>query len=94
MNYIYRPYGFNVPYRALFERFERIMIRYGGRPHWAKTHCLGPDDLAPLYPRFESFRELLTSVDPEGVFRNEYISRHIFGATGARFSPRVFKARP
>jgi FAD/FMN-containing dehydrogenase len=78
----------------LFERFERIMIRYGGRPHWAKTHRLGPDDLALLYPRFESFRELLTSVDPEGVFRNEYISRHIFGATEARFGPRVFKARP
>jgi len=90
----FKPYGFNVPYRKLFERFERIVIRYGGRPHWAKAHSLRPDALSLLYPRFESFRELLNVVDPEGVFRNEYVSRHIFGATGARFGARVFKARP
>ncbi|KAH9982004.1 L-gulonolactone/D-arabinono-1,4-lactone oxidase [Russula compacta] len=90
----YKPYGFNIPYRALFERFERIVIRYGGRPHWAKSHGLRPDALSHLYPRFESFRQLLDAVDPEGIFRNEYVSRHIFGATGARFGARVFKARP
>jgi len=90
----YKPYGFNIPYRALFERFDRIMMRYGGRPHWAKAHSLRPDGLSLLYPRFESFRELLTIIDPDGVFRNEYISRHIFGATDARFGTRVFKARP
>jgi len=90
----YKPYGFNVPYRALFERFERIVIPYGGRPHWAKTHGLRPDALSVLYPRFDSFQKVLSIVDPEGMFRNEYISRHIFGATGARFDERVFKARP
>lgn len=70
------------------------MMRYGARPHWAKAHRLRPDGLSLLYPRFESFRELLTTIDPDGVFRNEYISRHIFGATDARFGTRVFKARP
>ncbi|KAI9512147.1 L-gulonolactone/D-arabinono-1,4-lactone oxidase [Russula earlei] len=89
----YKPYGFNVPYRALFQRFERIVIPYGGRPHWAKAHSLRPDALSVLYPRFDSFRKILNVVDPEGVFRNEYVSRHIFGATGARFRERVFKAR-
>lgn len=89
-----RPYNFNVPYRALFERFEHTMIRHGGRPHWAKAHGLRPDTLSVLYPKFESFKDLLDLVDPEGVFRNEYVSRHIFGATGARFGARVFKARP
>jgi len=89
----YKPYGFNVPYRVLFERFERIMTCYRGRPHWAKTHGLRPDALCRLYPRFESFRELLSTIDPEGVFRNEYVSRHIFGASDARFGERVFKAR-
>jgi FAD/FMN-containing dehydrogenase len=91
---IVRPYGFNVPYRALFEGFERIMMRYRGRPHWAKAHSLRPDSLSLLYPRFESFRQLLNHVDPKGVFRSEYISRHVFGATDARFGERVFKARP
>jgi L-gulonolactone oxidase len=88
-----RPYNFNVPYRLLFERFERTMIRYEGRPHWAKAHGMGPDTLSVLYPKFESFKDLLNLYDPEGIFRNEYVSRHIFGATGPRFSARVFKAR-
>jgi L-gulonolactone oxidase len=88
-----RPYNVNVPYRLLFERFERTMIRYGGRPHWAKAHGLRPDALSVLYPKFESFRDLLNLHDPEGMFRNEYVSRHIFGATGPSFSARVFKVR-
>jgi L-gulonolactone oxidase len=89
-----RPYGFNVPYRALFERFERILTSHHGRPHWAKPHGLRPDALSVLYPRFESFRKLLNDVDPDGRFRNEYVSRHIFGASDARFGERVFKAHP
>ena len=69
------------------------MARYQGRPHWAKAHSLRPETLSVLYPRFEQFRELLRDIDPKGVFRNEYVSRHIFGATGARFGERVFKSR-
>ena len=69
------------------------MIRYGGRPHWAKAHGLQPDTLSVLYPKFESFKDLLNLYDPEGMFRNEYVSRHIFGATGPSFSARVFKVR-
>jgi L-gulonolactone oxidase len=70
------------------------MMCYRGRPHWAKAHGQRPDALSLLYPRFESFRQLLNVVDPEGVFRNEYVSRHVFGATDARFDERVFKVRP
>jgi L-gulonolactone oxidase len=69
------------------------VIRHGGRPHWAKPHSLQPDALSALYPRFESFRELLKAIDPEGVFRNEYVSRHVYGETGAQFGERVFKTR-
>src|SRR6266576_4475312 len=58
-----RPYNVNVPYRLLFERFERTMIRYGGRPHWAKAHGLRPDTLSMLYPKFESFKDLLHLYD-------------------------------
>ncbi|ETW79727.1 hypothetical protein HETIRDRAFT_63784 [Heterobasidion irregulare TC 32-1] len=90
----YKPYGFNVPYRQLFRRFEAIVIRHGGRPHWAKAHHLRPDRLRALYPRFDDFRHLLEDVDPEGLFRNEYVSRHIFGQKGAGFDERVFKERP
>ena len=53
-----------------------------------------PDRLRALYPRFDDFRRLLEDVDPKGLFRNEYVSRHIFGHKGAGFDERVFKERP
>lgn len=89
----YKPYGLNVPYRKLFERFEAILARHEGRPHWAKSHPLTRDDLRRLYPRFEDFIRVLDDVDPQGLFRNEYVERHLFDKRGPQYSPRVFKIR-
>lgn len=86
----YKPYGLNVPYQALFGNFEAIVSRHRGRPHWAKTHKLRPDDLRRLYPRFDNFLQVLERVDPSGVFRNEYVRRHIYGQP---IDSRVFKLR-
>jgi L-gulonolactone oxidase len=85
----YKPYGFNVPYRKLFECFEDIVSRHCGRPHWAKAHRMRPGTLRKLYSRFDDFVSVLEEVDPHGMFRNEYIQRHIFGKEG---HDRVFKA--
>lgn len=86
----YKPYGLNVPYQALFRNFEAIVSRYQGRPHWAKAHKLRPDDLRQLYPRFDDFRQVLDKVDPNGLFRSEYVQRHIYGKP---IDSRVFKLR-
>jgi len=86
-----RPYGFSVPYRRYFEGHERIVSRYQGRSHWAKAHRLQPDDLRELYPRFDDFIRVIQEVDPHGMFRNEYIQRHILGRP---ISGRIFKLRP
>ncbi|OCH88944.1 L-gulonolactone/D-arabinono-1,4-lactone oxidase [Obba rivulosa] len=87
----YKPYGLNVPYKKLFERFEKIMARHGGKPHWAKAHHLGPDTLRQLYSRFDDFIGVLEEVDPNGMFRNEYVQRHLFGKRGSEFGERIFK---
>ncbi|KAJ3519214.1 hypothetical protein NM688_g9333 [Phlebia brevispora] len=87
----YKPYGLNVPYRKLFERFEAIMTHHSGRPHWAKAHHLRPNDLRALYPRFDDFVRVLQDVDPNGLFRNPYVERHLFGKQGAQYDGRVFK---
>jgi len=89
----YKPYGFNSPYRKLFGSFERIMLKHNGRPHWAKSHSLRPEDLKRMYPRFEDFVRILEQVDPHGILRNSYIQRHIFGKQDPQFDPRVFKPR-
>jgi len=86
----YKLYGFNVPYRRLFDGFESILAHYQGRPHWAKSHKLGPEDFDRLYPRFGDFLQQLQEVDPAGLFRNEYMQRHFFGQPIDR---RVFKKR-
>jgi len=86
-----RPYGFNVPYRKLFQAFEDIVIRHRGRPHWAKAHRLQPDGLRKLYPRFDDFRRVIEQVDPKGTFRNEYVQRHIIGQA---IDSRIFKPKP
>lgn len=83
-----RPYGFNVPYRKLFQAFEDIVARHQGRPHWAKAHRLGPDSLRKLYPHFDDFTQVIHRVDPDGIFRNQYIQRHIMGKP---VDPRIFK---
>ncbi|KAF8797689.1 gulonolactone oxidase Lgo1 [Phlegmacium glaucopus] len=85
----YKPYGFNVPYRKLFQAFEEIVSRHQGRPHWAKPHQLQPKELRALYPCFEDFTRVLDTVDPNGIFRNEYIQRHIMGRP---IDARVFKS--
>lgn len=85
-----RPYGFNTPYRKYFSKFEEVVAKYGGRPHWAKAHDLTPEDMRRLYPRFDDFRRVLEEVDPKGMFRNEYVQRHIMGVDIDR---RVFKPR-
>ncbi|KAI0695312.1 D-arabinono-1,4-lactone oxidase-domain-containing protein [Cytidiella melzeri] len=87
----YKPYGLNMPYRKLFERFEQILARHEGRPHWAKSHPLRPDDLRKLYPRFDDFVRVLNEVDPRGIFRNEYVQRHIFDKPDVAFEERIFK---
>ncbi|KAM6493251.1 gulonolactone oxidase Lgo1 [Amanita muscaria] len=86
----YRPFGFNVAYRKYFQHFEEIMAKYQGRPHWAKSHGLQPHELRRLYPKFDDFVRVIEETDPHGLFRNEYIERHILGRNISR---RVFKLR-
>ncbi|KAG8887889.1 D-arabinono-1,4-lactone oxidase [Tulasnella sp. 332] len=89
----FKPYGVPVAYRQLFERFERIVSRHDGRPHWAKAHALVPEDFKRMYPKFDDFVTVLRKYDPEGMFVNPYIRRHVFGETGADVAPRVYKER-
>ncbi|KZO97469.1 L-gulonolactone/D-arabinono-1,4-lactone oxidase [Calocera viscosa TUFC12733] len=76
---MYKPYGYDVPWRKWFDALEALMLSHSGRPHWAKLHPLTPQQLSAMYPKFGAFRLLLEDVDPTGVFRNEYVTRHVFG---------------
>lgn len=65
--------------REYFDAVEKIMLRYGGRPHWGKLHSLTADQLRERYPHFDDFVALRDRLDPERVFGNRHLER-ILGA--------------
>ena len=48
---------------------------YQARLHWGKCFPLSNEEIEPLYPNLEKFREICNRVDPNGVFRNSYTER-------------------
>ncbi|WGL52526.1 D-arabinono-1,4-lactone oxidase [Nocardioides sp. BP30] len=62
---------------ALVERLEEVLLPLGARPHWGKVFAARAEALAPLYPRWDDFLDLVTSCDPQGRFRNAWTERHL-----------------
>ncbi|EPQ31982.1 uncharacterized protein PFL1_00180 [Pseudozyma flocculosa PF-1] len=89
----YRPYNRPVRYRRLFAKFETLMRHYAGRPHWAKAHTCSPAELAQLYPHWGDFLATRDAYDPDQIFVNPYIERHLLGKVGEQADSRVFKSR-
>lgn len=69
---------FKQDYQPLFRATEPALVAAGGRPHWGKLHTLGADQLAQVYPEFETFRQLRRQLDPAGRFMNAHL-KHILG---------------
>lgn len=63
---------------AVLPLIEDALAPFGARPHWGKAFHAGAEAIAPLYPKFEQFKALATSLDPAGKFRNDFLDRSIF----------------
>jgi FAD/FMN-containing dehydrogenase len=61
-------------WRELFAEGERIFRAAGGRPHWAKRHTLGREEVDALYPMAERFRAVRRDTDPAGKFLNPHLA--------------------
>jgi FAD/FMN-containing dehydrogenase len=57
----------------VIQRFEPIMKRLGGRPHWGKCFSLTRVEAEAMYPNYEKFRTIRNELDPNGVFSNEFL---------------------
>ncbi|MEZ0447949.1 D-arabinono-1,4-lactone oxidase [Cellulomonas sp. ICMP 17802] len=62
---------------ALLPTIEAALAQFDARPHWGKLFADADRDLARLYPRWDDFRSLVARTDPDGVFRNAYLDRHV-----------------
>ncbi|HLR94156.1 MAG TPA: D-arabinono-1,4-lactone oxidase [Jiangellaceae bacterium] len=58
---------------------EETLAPFSARPHWAKLFHAAAADLAPLYPKLPAFRELVSELDPQGTFSNDFLDRRVIG---------------
>ena len=67
--------------QAIFERYSKGLQdlceeKYEGRPHWGKVNWVNedtPQQLASVYPQFDTFLKLAQRLDPEGRFNSVYL---------------------
>jgi len=64
-----------LPCDDFFADIETVLRAHGGRPHWGKLHSCTAEDLAGLYPEWESFCRTRERLDPEGRFLNDYLAQ-------------------
>jgi len=63
---------------ALLPVIERELAPFNARPHWGKLFTMSPSRLRSLYERLPDFTRLSGTYDPQGKFRNAFLSRNIF----------------
>lgn len=61
-------------YTAYFGLVASALDEFEPRPHWGKLHEMDAEVLRCRYPRFDEFVALRDSVDPRGVFTNDYLN--------------------
>jgi xylitol oxidase len=58
---------------------ERELSPYQVRPHWGKLFTIKPAVLQSRYEKLGDFKELVRTYDPEGKFRNQFLSGNLYG---------------
>jgi len=67
------------PAIAAVQAVEAALAPFNPRPHWAKLFTLPASTIAARFPRMSDFRALAQRLDPEGKFRNEFVTGVISG---------------
>lgn len=63
-----------LPHVPYFRDMEPLFQRHDGRPHWGKKHTMTSSQLSACYPDWDRFQSIRSSLDPDGVFLNEYLA--------------------
>jgi alditol oxidase len=65
--------------QKLLTIIERELAPFNARPHWGKLFMVSPSELAARYEKLGDFKSRIRLYDPEGKFRNQFISHLIYG---------------
>nr|VFJ58652.1 MAG: L-gulonolactone oxidase [Candidatus Kentron sp. FM]VFJ69933.1 MAG: L-gulonolactone oxidase [Candidatus Kentron sp. FM]VFK18872.1 MAG: L-gulonolactone oxidase [Candidatus Kentron sp. FM] len=68
----YIPHGRSSDHEDYLAGFERLMLTFGGRPHWGKFFELESEVLARQYPYWEDFQRVRRDLDPDYRLRNSF----------------------
>lgn len=66
--------------RAILPQIEAKLKPFAPRPHWAKLFTVPPAEIASQYARLSDFETLARQYDPQGKFRNQFLSTNLYGA--------------
>jgi xylitol oxidase len=58
---------------------EAALDRFDARPHWGKVFLADAATIAARYERLPDLARLADRLDPRGVFRNDWLDRHVLG---------------
>jgi alditol oxidase len=59
---------------------EKELAPFKARPHWGKLFTTSPAELKSIYKKLPDFILLSKKYDPQGKFRNEFLSTNAFGS--------------
>lgn len=62
----------------LLPKIEAALAPFRPRPHWGKLYTLSPAVLLGRTPNLDKFQRLAEEFDPEGKFRNDFLSRYLW----------------
>jgi xylitol oxidase len=64
--------------KMLMPLIEKELAPFKARPHWGKLFTMSPAELRSRYKKLPDFIQLDKKFDPQGKFRNEFLSTNIF----------------
>jgi xylitol oxidase len=65
--------------RQVLPLIERELAPFQVRPHWGKLFTLPAAELQQRYEQCDAFKDLVRQYDPRGAFRNEFLSKTLYG---------------
>jgi xylitol oxidase len=63
----------------LLPLIEKELSPFNARPHWGKIFTMAPKVLESRYEKLNDFKKLVVEFDPKGKFRNDFLSKEIYG---------------
>jgi FAD/FMN-containing dehydrogenase len=71
----------------IFRIYNEMMVKkYNGRPHYGKKNFMTLDDMKKVYLNVDKFIKIKNELDPDGMFKNDYIKRMLDEAQKIKIS--------